>query len=55
MINRSLAAEMGVHLGEGKSAGAVNRRNGKLAKTIKGTFGELEIEMPQDRQGSFEP
>jgi transposase-like protein len=55
LINRSLEAELAVHLGEGKSADTVNRRNGKLAKTVKGTFGELEIETPRDRQGSFEP
>jgi len=55
IINRSLEAEMGVHLEEGKAAGAANRRNGKLAKVVKGTFGELEIETPRDRQGSFEP
>jgi transposase-like protein len=54
VINRSLEAEMEVHLEEGK-AGAANRRNGKLPKVVKGTFGELGIETPRDRQGSFEP
>jgi len=55
VINRSLEAEMDVHLEEGKAAGATNRRNGKLPKVVKGTFGELGIETPRDRQGSFEP
>ena len=30
-------------------------RNGKKAKKIRGNFGEAEIEVPQDRDGSFEP
>ena len=30
-------------------------RNGKKAKKIRGNFGETEIEVPQDRDGSFEP
>jgi transposase-like protein len=61
MINRSLEAEMTAHLGY--SAGVktaetgkrVNTRNGTNKKTVKGTFGALEIETPRDRDGSFEP
>ena len=30
-------------------------RNGKKTKKIRGNFGETEIEVPQDRDGSFEP
>lgn len=60
MINRSLEAEMDAHLGyskHDKSAGDTrsNTRNGKQRKTVKGNFGELEIETPRDREGSFEP
>lgn len=32
-----------------------NTRNGKSKKTLKGEFGELPIEVPCDRHGSFEP
>lgn len=55
VINRALEAEMDVHLEGAKAAGVTNRRNGKLPKAVKGTFGELEIETPRDRQGSFAP
>jgi putative transposase len=61
MINRSLEAEMTAHVGyapgEKTSDGArrKNTRNGTAKKTVKGTFGELEIETPRDRDGSFEP
>jgi Transposase and inactivated derivatives len=55
IINRSLDAEMDAHLEEGKAQGRINRRNGKMSKVVKGTFGELPIETPRDRQGDFEP
>ena len=32
-----------------------NTRTGKSKKTLKGDFGELPIEVPRDRHGSFEP
>ena len=60
LINRSLEAEMDAHLGYEKNDKAEggrrgNTRNGKATKTVKGTFGELQIETPRDRDGSFEP
>jgi transposase-like protein len=61
MINRSLEAEMNVHLGYGSGEKTTetgkrsNTRNGTNKKTVKGTFGELEIGTPRDRDGSFEP
>ena len=56
MINRSLEAEMQVHLGHdrhGRSGG--NPRNGKSRKRVQSAVGELEIETPRDREGSFDP
>jgi putative transposase len=32
-----------------------NRRNGKSPKTVQGDLGELTIETPRDREGTFEP
>ena len=59
LVERALAAEMAEHLGHGKNEPvenvAGNTRNGKSQKTLKGEFGELPIEIPRDRQGSFEP
>lgn len=58
-MERALDAEMTEHLGHGKhepvANPAGNARNGKSRKTLKGDFGELPIEIPRDRQGSFEP
>src|SRR5512133_972013 len=59
LINRSLEAEMTAHLGYGSGETGKekrsNTRNGKTKKTVKGTFGELEIETPRDRESCFEP
>ena len=54
-----LNAEMEEHLGyekhapEGRNSG--NSRNGRGRKKVRGDFGEVEIETPRDREGSFEP
>lgn len=59
LINRSLEAEMTAHLGYGSGETGkekrANTRNGKSKKTVKGTFGELEIETPRDRESGFVP
>jgi putative transposase len=59
LLERAMAAEMTEHVGYDKhdTAGnnSGNSRNGKSAKTIKGTFGELALETPRDRNGTFEP
>ncbi len=59
LLERALAAEMTEHLGYEKHAsegrGKGNSRNGTTKKKLKGDFGELELEAPRDRDGSFEP
>jgi putative transposase len=59
LVERALEVEMTDHLGHDKS-GAVsndsaNTRNGHSGKTLKGDFGALPIDIPRDRQGTFEP
>ncbi len=59
LVERALDAEMAEHLGHGRHEPVINAagnaRNGKSKKTLKGEFGELPIDIPRDRQGSFEP
>ena len=59
LVERALEAEMAEHLGHGRnepvSNPTGNTRNGKSKKTLKGEFGELPIEIPRDRHGSFAP
>jgi putative transposase len=47
------------HLGYEKHDPAGHRqgstRNGRSQKTLKGKFGELELETPRDRKATFEP
>ena len=56
---RALEGEMTHHLGypanapEGKNTG--NSRNGKTSKKLKTDTGDVEIEIPRDRNGAFEP
>jgi putative transposase len=59
VLERALNAELSEHVGYEKHDPAGynsgNSRNGTTKKTLKGEFGELELETPRDRNGSFEP
>ncbi len=59
LMQRMLGAELTEHLGyeHGEAAPPVqtNRRNGVSRKTVKSEDGAFEIEVPRDREGSFEP
>jgi transposase-like protein len=54
-----LEAEMAEHLGYDRhdpaGHGTGNSRNGKGRKTIRGDFGQVQIQTPRDRNGSFQP
>jgi putative transposase len=56
---KMLEGEIDAHLGydkyapEGRNTG--NSRNGKTSKKLKSKYGEVEIEVPRDRAGTFEP
>ena len=60
VFEAALDEEMAEHLGydkhaaEGRNRG--NSRNGKRSKTVlTDSCGEIEVEVPRDRDGSFEP
>ena|ERR1039457_263140 len=59
VVERALKAELEEHLGYGKNEAAVpengNTRNGSSVKTLKGDFGSLALDIPRDRDSSFEP
>jgi putative transposase len=59
VLERALQGEMTEHLGYGKHDPAGNHsgnsRNGVTRKTLKGEFGEIELETPRDRNGEFAP
>jgi putative transposase len=59
LVERALQGELTHHLGydkhspEGNNTG--NSRNGSSPKTVKGKRGQLQIDVPRDRSGEFEP
>jgi putative transposase len=59
LLERAMQAEMTEHLGyekhdpAGHNSG--NSRNGATSKTLKGEFGEMPLDTPRDRNGSYEP
>jgi putative transposase len=59
LLERAMQAEMTDHLGYAKhdqvGNHSGNSRNGKTSKALKGDFGEISLETPRDRNGTFEP
>jgi putative transposase len=59
LIERAMNTELNHHLGYEKHApegrGSGNNRNGRSRKKVQGDFGAVEIEVPRDRNGTFEP
>lgn len=59
VAERALEAEMSAHLGYERhdpvGRGSGNSRNGRSRKTVAASQGAVEIEVPRDRNGSFEP
>ena len=59
LVERARAAELTHHLGyeknssDGKNIG--NSRNGSFPKTIKGKRGQLQIDVPRDGSGDYQP
>lgn len=55
LLEASLEGELEAHLTKEKSEGKPNRRNGRSRKTVRSSFGPIELEQSRDRLGSFEP
>ena len=58
VVEKALAGELTHHLGYRpgeKPEGVENQRNGYSRKTVLGEEGTMEIAVPRDREGSFEP
>jgi transposase-like protein len=53
LIERAMGAELGHHLG--RPAEDANHRNGTSAKTVITGEGSVRVDIPRDRNGSFEP
>lgn len=51
LTEAALEAELESHL----STEIRSRKNGKSSKTMKSSIGEFDLDIPRDRNGSFEP
>jgi putative transposase len=50
-----LTHHLGYEKGQAEGRGSGNNRNGRSRKMVQGDFGSIEIGVPRDRNGSFEP
>ncbi|MBN9135932.1 MAG: IS256 family transposase [Phyllobacterium sp.] len=55
LANRVLSAELDDHLDGEAAQGKTNRRNGYSKKTVLGESSKLELRIPRDREGTFDP
>ena len=57
IIEKALETELDEHLGYAKNGKSVdgNYRNGSTAKTIRTSYGDIEIDSVRDRDGTYEP
>lgn len=55
LAERMLNAEMDVHLEQEAEAGLKNHRNGTSPKTVLTPEGSLDLSIPRDRHGRFDP
>jgi putative transposase len=58
-LEQMLEAELTAHLGyekyEAKGRNSGNSRNGKYKRKVRSSGGEVEVAVPRDRKGDFEP
>lgn len=54
LLNAALEGEMDVHLDEDERL-LGNRRNGHMSKQVQTSLGEVTVNTPRDREGSFSP
>jgi transposase-like protein len=55
MLEGEIDHELGYSKYDYKNKDTENARNGKRAKKVRSDYGEIEIEVPRDRKGDFEP
>ena len=54
-LNAELVDHLGYEKGDSASKFGSNERNGSSAKTVRTDMGEVRIEVPRDRKGTFAP
>lgn len=54
-LDAELDSELGYSKYDYKNKQTSNSRNGHSTKTVQGSMGEMELQIPRDREGEFEP
>lgn len=54
-LNDEMNEELGYSKYDYRNKGTDNRRNGYSQKTMHTSYGDMELEIPRDRKGEFEP
>lgn len=54
-LDGELESELGYSKYDYKNKATENSRNGYSAKTVQGSLGEMEISIPRDRKGEYQP
>lgn len=54
-LDAELDSELGYSKYDYKNKQTSNSRNGHSSKTVQGSMGEMELQIPRDREGEFEP
>ncbi|HPR94463.1 MAG TPA: IS256 family transposase [Syntrophomonadaceae bacterium] len=55
MLEAELDTTLGYEKNDGHNKRTNNRRNGHSAKTVRSEFGEIDIQIPRDREGEHDP
>lgn len=55
MLQEEISEHLGYKPRDSKSKSTSNSRNGTYKKKVKTSVGKLELDIPRDREGSFEP
>ncbi len=55
LMEAELDASLGYEKNQKGNLQTSNKRNGHSPKTLKSQYGELQIDVPRDREGEFEP
>jgi len=55
MLEGEMDSHLGYPKGDGRSKQTDNRRNGHGSKSVRSTYGEMDLAVPRDREGDFDP
>ena len=55
MFEQEMSIQLGYEKGDSLNKNTTNRRNGYSKKTVKSTYGNIDLDIPRDRDSEFDP